>query len=105
VGTRAVLDAVVKREISIPRRYSNPRTPIIQSIVSSLYRLRNHSSSGHSGEEKNSKPLPGFEAPITQRYKRGYYRTTRGEIVSYRKIWFLDYLMTLFQLHNLYSIE
>jgi hypothetical protein len=28
VGPRAVLDAVVKRKISIPRRESNPRTPI-----------------------------------------------------------------------------
>jgi hypothetical protein len=30
VGPRAVLDAVVKRKIPIPRRESNPRTPIIQ---------------------------------------------------------------------------
>jgi hypothetical protein len=29
VGTRAVLDAVVKRKIPSPRRESNPRTPII----------------------------------------------------------------------------
>jgi hypothetical protein len=32
VGSRAVLDAVVKRKIPIPRRESNPRTPIVQPI-------------------------------------------------------------------------
>jgi hypothetical protein len=32
VGPRAVLDAVVKRKIPSPRRESNPRTPIIQSV-------------------------------------------------------------------------
>jgi hypothetical protein len=35
VGPRAVLDAVVKRKISSPRRESNPRTPIIQPVASS----------------------------------------------------------------------
>jgi hypothetical protein len=30
VGTRAVLDAVVKRKIPSPRRKSNPRSPIVQ---------------------------------------------------------------------------
>jgi hypothetical protein len=30
VGPRVVLDAVVKRKIPIPRRKSNPRTPIVQ---------------------------------------------------------------------------
>jgi hypothetical protein len=30
VGTRAVLDAVVKRKIPSLRQESNPRTPIIQ---------------------------------------------------------------------------
>jgi hypothetical protein len=30
VGPRAVLDALVKRKITSPRRESNPRTPIIQ---------------------------------------------------------------------------
>jgi hypothetical protein len=33
VGPRAVLDAMMKRKIPIPRRESNPRTPIIQSVV------------------------------------------------------------------------
>jgi hypothetical protein len=33
VGPRAVLDAVVKRKIPIPRRESNPRTPIIQPVA------------------------------------------------------------------------
>jgi hypothetical protein len=33
VGPRAVLDAVVKRKISIPRRESNPRTPIVQPVA------------------------------------------------------------------------
>jgi hypothetical protein len=32
VGSRAVLDAVVKRKIPSPRRESNPRTPIIQPV-------------------------------------------------------------------------
>jgi hypothetical protein len=30
VGPSAVLDTVVNRKISIPRRESNPRTPIVQ---------------------------------------------------------------------------
>jgi hypothetical protein len=33
VDLRAVLDAVVKREILSPRRESNPRTPIIQLLA------------------------------------------------------------------------
>jgi hypothetical protein len=33
VGRRAVLDAVVKRKIPNPRRESNPRTPILQSVA------------------------------------------------------------------------
>jgi hypothetical protein len=33
VGTRAVLDAVVKRKIPSPHRESNPRTPIIQPVA------------------------------------------------------------------------
>jgi hypothetical protein len=33
VGPRAVLDAVVKRKIPIPRRESNPRTPIVQPVA------------------------------------------------------------------------
>jgi hypothetical protein len=33
VGLRAVLDIVVKRKIPIPRRESNPRTPIVQPII------------------------------------------------------------------------
>jgi hypothetical protein len=33
VGPRAVLDAVVKRKISSPRRESNPRTPIVQPVA------------------------------------------------------------------------
>jgi hypothetical protein len=32
VGSRAVLDAVVKRKILSPRRESNPRTPIVQPV-------------------------------------------------------------------------
>jgi hypothetical protein len=39
VGPRSVLDAVVKRRIPSPRRESNPRTPIVQSVTQSLYRL------------------------------------------------------------------
>jgi hypothetical protein len=33
VGPRAVLDAVVKREIPSPRRESNSRTPIVQPVA------------------------------------------------------------------------
>jgi hypothetical protein len=33
VGPRAVLDAVVKREIPGPHRESNPRTPIVQPVA------------------------------------------------------------------------
>jgi hypothetical protein len=33
VGTRAVLDAVVRRKISSPRQEWNPRTPIIQLVA------------------------------------------------------------------------
>jgi hypothetical protein len=33
VGLRAILDAVVKRKISSPRRKSNPRTPIVQPVA------------------------------------------------------------------------
>jgi hypothetical protein len=33
VGSRAVLNAVVKRKIPRPRRESNPRTPIVQSVA------------------------------------------------------------------------
>jgi hypothetical protein len=32
-GPRAVLDAVVKREIPSHRRESNPRTPIVQPVA------------------------------------------------------------------------
>jgi hypothetical protein len=32
-GPRAVLDAAVKRKIHSPRRESNPRTPIVQPVV------------------------------------------------------------------------
>jgi hypothetical protein len=33
VDPRAILDAVVKIEISRPRRESNPRTPIVQPVA------------------------------------------------------------------------
>jgi hypothetical protein len=33
VGPRAVLEAVVKREIPSPRRKSNPRTRIVQPVT------------------------------------------------------------------------
>jgi hypothetical protein len=35
VGPRAVLDAVVKKEIPSPRQESNPRTPIVQPAAQS----------------------------------------------------------------------
>jgi hypothetical protein len=37
MDTRAVLDTMVKRKISIYRRESNPRTPIVQLVAYSLY--------------------------------------------------------------------
>jgi hypothetical protein len=33
MGTRAVLDAVVKRKILSPSRESNPRIPIVQPVA------------------------------------------------------------------------
>jgi hypothetical protein len=36
VGSRAVLDAVVKRKIPSPSRESNPRTPIVQPYPSAI---------------------------------------------------------------------
>jgi hypothetical protein len=33
MGTRAVLEAVVKRKIPSPLRESNPRTPIVQAVA------------------------------------------------------------------------
>jgi hypothetical protein len=33
MGSRAILDTVVKRKIPIPRRKSNLRTPIIQPVA------------------------------------------------------------------------
>jgi hypothetical protein len=35
VGSRAVLDTVVKRKIPSPRRESNSRTPIVQPVAQS----------------------------------------------------------------------
>jgi hypothetical protein len=37
VGPRAILDAVVKRKIPSPRRESNPRTPIVQSVARTTF--------------------------------------------------------------------
>jgi hypothetical protein len=53
VGSRAVLDAVVKRKILSPRRESNPRTPIDRPVAQSLYRLSYHGSilTAYSGKE------------------------------------------------------
>jgi hypothetical protein len=36
MGPRAGLDAVSKRKIPIPRRKSNPRTPIVRPIASAI---------------------------------------------------------------------
>jgi hypothetical protein len=44
VGPRAVLDAVVKRKVSIPLRESNPRTLNIHPVDWSLHRLSYHGS-------------------------------------------------------------
>jgi hypothetical protein len=44
VHPRAVLDAMVKRKIPSSRRESNPRTPIVQHVALSLYRLSYHGS-------------------------------------------------------------
>jgi hypothetical protein len=42
VGTRAVLDAVLKRKIPNPRRKSNPRTPIVQLLKLSKRKIQNN---------------------------------------------------------------
>jgi hypothetical protein len=39
VGPRTGLDSVVKKKIPSLRRESNPRTPIVQPVDQSLYRL------------------------------------------------------------------
>jgi hypothetical protein len=44
VDPRAGMDTVVKRKIPSPCRDSNPRTPIVQTVVQSLYRLSYHGS-------------------------------------------------------------
>jgi hypothetical protein len=44
VGSRAVLNTVVKRKISSSRRESNPRIPIVYHVALSLYRLSYHCS-------------------------------------------------------------
>jgi hypothetical protein len=36
VSYRAVLDAVVRRKIPSPRRESNPKTPIVQSVANAI---------------------------------------------------------------------
>jgi hypothetical protein len=45
VGSIAILDVVVKREIPSPCRESNPNTLIVQPVAQSLYRLSYHGSS------------------------------------------------------------
>jgi hypothetical protein len=42
VGTRARLDAVVKKKIPCPCREPNPRTPKVQPVAQSLYRVSYH---------------------------------------------------------------
>jgi hypothetical protein len=44
VGSRTVLNTVVKRKIPSPRRESNPRTPIVQPVAQRYDRLRYHGS-------------------------------------------------------------
>jgi hypothetical protein len=40
MGPRAVLDTVVKRKIPSSRRKSNPRTPIVQTVVLRHYQTK-----------------------------------------------------------------
>jgi hypothetical protein len=58
MGPRGVLDAVM-RKIPSSRRESNPRTPIVQPVAQSLYRLSYHGS----GSEVNhmTKHTNGFD--------------------------------------------
>jgi hypothetical protein len=42
VGPRAVLDALMKRKIPSPRQELNLRTPIVQPVAQSPYRLSYH---------------------------------------------------------------
>jgi hypothetical protein len=53
VVPRAVLDAVVNRKIPSPRRESNPRTPIVQPVITDLRILGNWCS----GRNLNLAPL------------------------------------------------
>jgi hypothetical protein len=45
VGSRAVLDAVVKEKIPSPRRESNPRTPIVQPVAQRYNNNNNNNNS------------------------------------------------------------
>jgi hypothetical protein len=44
VGFRVVLDAAVKRKVPNVRWESNPKTPMVQPVAQSLYRLSYHGS-------------------------------------------------------------
>jgi hypothetical protein len=46
------MNAAVRRKIPSPRRESNLRTPIIQSVDQSLYRLSYRGSEGKKGKKK-----------------------------------------------------
>jgi hypothetical protein len=53
VGSRAVLDAVVKRKTPSPRRESNPRIPIIQPVANSTNLYGGKDISVKWGDMKN----------------------------------------------------
>jgi hypothetical protein len=71
VGPRAVLDAVVKRRISSPRRESNPKTPIVQPVAQSYTDWAITALSSH----RVHKIKTYREGPLTEELRWGCLRT------------------------------
>jgi hypothetical protein len=65
VGTRAVLDAVVKRKIPSPRRESNSRTPIVQSVAQ-CYKGRKNPNIAPSENRNADRPARVLVSILTE---------------------------------------
>jgi hypothetical protein len=57
VGLRVVVDAVVKRKLPGPHRESKPRTPNVQPVAQSLYRLSYPGSHENNSGKENMEIL------------------------------------------------
>jgi hypothetical protein len=55
VGSRAVLDAVVKRKIPSPHRKSKPRTPIVQDTTENKEKERQKDTRKKGKKTRNKK--------------------------------------------------